>query len=56
MDKYIYKGGGYFAGLPARDMAEDEWKSYPEELTKPALKQGLYELSKSKPTKEVKDA
>jgi hypothetical protein len=56
MAKYIYKGGGYMIGLPARDMTEDEWKSYPQELTKPALKLGLYELSKPKPTKEVKDA
>jgi hypothetical protein len=56
MAKYIYKGGGYFAGLPTRDMTEEEWKSYPEKLTNAALKQGLYKLSKPKPTKEVKDA
>jgi hypothetical protein len=40
--KFIYTGKGFFNGLPARDMTEDEWLSYPKELTKPAITQGLY--------------
>lgn len=55
MDKYKYKPeNGYLIGLPARDMSEAEWKSYPGELTKIALKMGMYELDKKKDT-EVKD-
>ena len=54
MDKYIYiKGNGYMIGLPAKDMTEDEWKTYPKDLTDAALAIGLYELEKEK--KEVKD-
>ena len=53
MDRYDYKGEGYFVGLPARDIDADEWKQFPKELTNAALKAGLYELKKSK---EVKDA
>jgi len=54
VDKYIYQGGGYFAGLPARDIDADEWKQFPKELTKAALNAGLYKLEKQK--EEVKDA
>jgi len=54
VDKYIYQGGGYFAGLPARDMDADEWKQFPKELVKAALSAGLYKLEKQKD--EVKDA
>ncbi len=54
MDKYIYNPEkGYFIDLPARDMDADEWKKYPEELTKAALKAGLYKLEK-KQAKEPK--
>ena len=57
MDNYIYQGGGYFAGLPARDIAVEEWKTFPKELTTAALKAGLYKLEKEKQEKqEVKDA
>jgi hypothetical protein len=52
VDKYIYdETKGYLIGLPARDISADEWKTYPDELTKPALKMGMYKLQK----KEVKD-
>lgn len=54
MDKYVYQGSGYFVGLPARDLDADEWKQFPKELTKAALKAGLYKLEKQE--EEVKDA
>ena len=54
MDKYIYQGSGYFVGLPARDLSVDEWKQFPKELTRAALKAGIYKLEKHK--EEVKDA
>lgn len=47
---------GYMIGLPARDIGDKEWSSYPKELTEAALKEGLYEPVKEKPEKEVKDA
>ena len=53
-DCYIYQGSGYFVGLPARDMDADEWKQFPKELTKAALKAGMYKLEKHK--EEVKNA
>lgn len=57
MAKYIYQQGkGHMIGLPARDMTEEEWNSYPDELTKPALKLGLYILDKPKTKKEVTNA
>ena len=55
MDKYNYIGdGAYMIGLPSRDMMQDEWDAYPQELTKPALKQGLFEIEFEQ--SEVKDA
>ena len=54
MDKYVYLGQGYFVGLPARDMSVDEWKQFPKELTKAALKAGIYKLEKHK--EEVENA
>lgn len=54
--KYIYQGGGYFVGLPARDLDADEWKQFPEELTKAALKAGIYKLEKQEKETEVKNA
>lgn len=54
MDKYVYQGSGYFVGLPARDMSVDEWKQFPKELTKAALKAGIYKLEKHK--EEVENA
>ena len=54
MDKYIYKGGGYFAGVPARDMSAEEWAELPKEIQKAALKAGLHVHEKEK--LEVKDA
>lgn len=55
MDKYIYDSDkGYLIGLPARDMSEAEWKTYPTELTKAALKLGLYRLDKKSEVKDVK--
>lgn len=57
MAKYKYQGGGYFAGLPTADIAEEDWKLYPKEITKAALEQGLYKLDKPKIVKsEVKNA
>lgn len=41
---FVFMDKGYMIGLPARNMTEDEWLSYPSELTKPALKQGLYRV------------
>jgi hypothetical protein len=49
-------GFGFFNGLPTKDMTEEEWLSYPPELTKPALTQGLYKVIKDDDEKEVKDA
>lgn len=55
MDKYKYdEKKGYFVGLPARDIDADEWHELPEELTKPALKMGMYKLQKEA-KKEVKN-
>jgi len=54
VDKYVYQGSGYFVGLPARDMSVDEWKQFPKELTKAALKAGIYKLEKHK--EEVENA
>lgn len=55
MDKYIYNPEkGYLAGLPARDMSAEEWESYPSELTRAALKMGMFQLDKKKDT-EVKN-
>ena len=54
MDKYVYLGQGYFVGLPARDLDADEWKQFPKELTKAALKADIYKLEKQK--EEAKDA
>ncbi len=51
MDKVIYKGGGYFHGLPARDMTADEWAQFDKQLTRAALQAGLYQVVK---VKEVK--
>ena len=53
-DFYVYQGSGYFVGLPARDLSVDEWKQFPKELTKAALKADIYKLEKHK--EEVKDA
>ena len=44
MDKVVYQGAGYFAGIPARDMPLDEWAKLPKELRKAALKQELYKI------------
>lgn len=52
---YIYVGSGdYIVGLPAANMTEEQWESYPKELTKPALKLGLYEINQPKTKHEVK--
>ena len=53
-DRYIYKGGGYFAGVPARDISAEEWAKLPKEIQEAALKPGLYVHEKEK--LEVKDA
>ena len=53
-DFYVYQGSGYFVGLPARDLSVDEWKQFPKELTKAALKAGIYKLSHQK--SEVENA
>ena len=55
--KFIYMDHGYMIGLPARDMTEDEWLSYPSELTKPALTLKLYTAVREDDTEgTVKDA
>lgn len=61
MAKYAYNcqdAGGYFIGLPARDMSEEEWKSLPPDLTKAALKAKMYIFVKDKnvEVQEVKNA
>lgn len=48
----IYNGGGFLWGLPARDMAAEEWELYPRWLRDAAIKSGLYRIVKS----ETKDA
>lgn len=55
MVKYI-GNGDHLIDLPARDMTEEEWSEYPQELTKAALRLGLYEIDKPKPKKEVNNA
>ena len=52
--KYIYKGGGFFNGVPTRDMSAEEWEKLPKEIQEAALKAGLYVHEKEK--LEVKDA
>ena len=52
--KYIYKGGGFFNGVPTRDMSAEEWAKLPKEIQEAALKAGLYVHEKEK--LEVKDA
>lgn len=42
--KIIFKGGGFFIGLPARDMTLDEWRSYPAKVKEAAIKAGLYQI------------
>lgn len=57
MDEFIYVGKGeHLIGLPATDMTDEEFTSYPKELQQAALKLGLYKIDKPKSTKEVKDA
>ena len=53
MDKrVVYKGHGFYIGLPARDMTLDEWRSYPKALIEVAMKAGLYQIVDEK--KEIK--
>ena len=54
--RFVYAGKGFFNGLPTKNMTEDEWLSYPKELTKPALAQKLYVIVKEENINEVKDA
>ena len=42
--RVIYKGLGFYIGLPARDMTLQEWKSYPKPVIEAALKSGIYEV------------
>ena len=44
----IYKGGGFIAGIPARNLTDEEVEKYDE---KELIKSGLYE--KPKPKKEA---
>lgn len=37
-----YNGGGYFAGIPARDLTQEEWDALTGEQQKMALDSGLY--------------
>lgn len=54
--KYIYIGGGsYIIGLPARDIEDEEWETYPEDITKAALKEGLYKVTDIKEVKHGTD-
>ena len=47
MSGLIYVGGGYFAGVPARDLTEEEADRYGREKL---LRSGLYvEAEQSKP-------
>ena len=51
--KLIYKGGGYLAGVPARDMTRDEAAALGLDIPT-LLKSGLYEIELSKPKRSTK--
>lgn len=40
--KYTSKQGEYIAGIPARDLDEDDWAALTKEQRKDALASGLY--------------
>lgn len=48
MDKIVYKGGGYYMGIPARDMTVEEWSQFPKAIRTAAIKQGLYKIETCK--------
>jgi hypothetical protein len=53
--KVKFLGGGYFIGIPARDLTEDEWNAIPKDEQKAILKSGIYTLEEDKKA-EVKHA
>lgn len=53
--KVKFIGGGYFIGIPARDLTEDEWNAIPKDEQKAILKSGIYTLVEDKKA-EVKHA
>ncbi len=47
--KIIYNPeAGYWQGVPARDLTQDEWQALPKELQKHLVEIGMYKVEKSK--------
>lgn len=55
MSKILYIGGGYFIGLPARDLTEEEWEAIPKKEQRMILKSGIYGIEIEEKKAEVKD-
>jgi hypothetical protein len=55
MSKILYIGGGYFIGLPARDLTEEEWAAIPKKEQRMILKSGIYGIEIEEKKAEVKD-
>lgn len=51
MIKYIKKGF-FLQGIPARDLTESEWAELPKNLQDAAIVSGVYELPKTKASKD----
>ena len=55
MSKVLFLGGGYFIGLPARDLTEEEWEAIPKKEQRMILKSGIYGIEIEEKKAEVKD-
>jgi hypothetical protein len=53
--KVKFLGGGYFIGIPARDLTEDEWNAIPKKEQRMILKSGIYGIEIEEKKAEVKD-
>lgn len=53
--RYIGAGMVFFSGMPAKDMSEDEWNSYPETWQKAAIAGGVYAINQKTPKKGPKN-
>jgi len=53
--KVKFIGGGYFIGLPARDLTEEEWAAIPKKEQRMILKSGIYGIEIEEKKAEVKD-
>jgi len=51
----LYIGGGYFIGVPARDLTDEEWASIPKNEQRLILKSGIYAIEIKEKKAEVKD-